>query len=358
MHLNNYIKNPVSEKKKLSPKIINSIKGIILAFVLILLFSILYRNANPVFDNLVSQIDLDFISIPWLFFTLIGYFLFLHILRPYRPEKLIALDLAQKNKLETPEEPFSVQNITQLEGEHTLGSIIFIALNLLLAFFLITDLIYLSTTDVVTNSSYSKSVHEGIYALLFSIICAIVIILYFFRGNLNFFGGNQPIKILTYVWILLNMILVLFTWYKNYLYVEALGLTYRRIGVFVYLLLTTSGLCTTYLKVAQAKSFVYMVRNNIVALFTFLLLSTTIPWDSAITSYNLHRIKNPDLHYLINLGDSNSVQLYTYIKNHYNYPNKGQVKHINKKYADFTKAQNDKTWQEYTLYQFINIPSK
>tara|TARA_R110000796_G_scaffold67449_5_gene154774 strand:- start:23168 stop:24568 length:1401 start_codon:yes stop_codon:yes gene_type:complete len=357
-HLNGYLKNPMPDKKKLSPKIINSIKGVVLAIVLILFFSILYRNANPVFDNFVSLINIDFISIPWIFFTLIGYFIFLHILRPYTPEKLIKLDISQKNTLKAPKETFLFQNQLLLEGEHTLGSIVFMALNTLLIVFLITDIIYLFNTDVVTNASYSKSVHQGIYALLFSIICAIIIILYFFRSDLNFFKGNKRIKRLAYLWIILNMILVFFTWYKNYLYVEALGLTYKRIGVFVYLLLTITGLCTTYLKVAQIKSFIYLVRTNIATLFTFLLLSTTIPWDRAITSYNLLNIKNPDIQYLINLGDSNSVLLHKYTFTQNKYLKKDQVKYINQKYTDFIKEQTEKTWQEFTFYQLTNSLKK
>ena len=142
------------------------------------------------------------------------------------------------------------------------------------------------------------------------------------------------------------------------MYVEALGLTYKRIGVFVYLLLTITGLCTTYLKVAQIKSFMYLVRTNIAAFFAFLFLSTTIPWDKAITSYNLRHIKNPDIPYLINLGDSNSSILYTYTTYQNNHAKKDQTNLIHQKYARFVKEQTEKMWQEYTIYQLKNGLSK
>lgn len=357
-HLNIYLKNPNGEKRKLSPKTINYIKGISLAFVLILIFSILYQHANPVFENLVAQINLDFISVPWVFFTLSGYFIFLHILRPYYPKNLLELDLAQKNSLTKPEAPFTTENLISLASEKTLGSIIFIALNALLAIFLITDIIYLLDANVLSNEAYSQSVHQGIYALLFSIICAILIILYFFRGNLNFFQENQTLKKLTYSWIILNTILVLFTCYKNYAYIQALGLTYKRIGVFVYLILTVIGLSTTYIKVAQIKSFVYLVRTNITAMFLFLLLSATIPWDRAITSYNLSFIKNPDISYLINLGESNSSQLHRFAYDYNGYTTTDQLNRITRKYDAFSKKQSDKKWQEYTIYQVINTTVK
>jgi len=354
--ISNFSQNEKSEvkKKDLSPQLINRLKGGLIALVLIFLFGMLYRNANPVFGDLINQINLDFISIPWLFFTGLGYIIFLHLLRPFNSEELVATDLAQKNDLEQPTELILIAEKKKLAEEHTLGSMVFIALNLLLFFFLATDIIYLFQQTEISNSRYSQSVHQGVYALMFSIVCAIVLILYFFRGNLNFFEGNMRIKSLTYVWIGLNLILVIFTSYKNFMYVEALGLTYKRIGVIVYLLLTLTGLITAYIKVAQLKSFVYLARTNIATVFVFLLISAAIPWDKTITWFNLETIENVDIDYLVNLGDSNSEQLYNFVKK-----NPANIElhiqdRISEKHIAFIAEQSEKTWQEYTLYQIVN----
>ena len=102
----NYTQNQNKEEKKerknISPQLFNRIKGGLLAVVLIFIFGMLYRNANPVFGNLIAKIDLDFISIPWLFFTGLGYIIFLHILRPFNAAEVVASDLSQKNELEQP----------------------------------------------------------------------------------------------------------------------------------------------------------------------------------------------------------------------------------------------------------------
>ncbi|TMM57999.1 DUF4173 domain-containing protein [Maribacter algarum] len=346
------------EKKDISPKLFNRLKGGLAALALLFIFGMLYRNANPVFGNLIERINLDFISFPWLFFTLLGYIIFLHLLRPFDAKELVAFDLAQTNNLKKPTEIVLIGEKKKLEGEHTLGSMIFIALNLLLLFFLTTDVIYLFQKTEISNSGLSQSVHQGVYALMFSIVCAIALILYFFRGNLNFFQGNKRIKSLTYIWIGLNVILVAFTAYKNYTYVETLGLTYKRIGVFVYLLLTLIGLVTAYVKVAQVKNFIYLVRTNIATVFAFLIVSAAIPWDKTITWYNLNTIENPDIHYLIWLGQSNSEQLYEYTKAN---ATKLEIKtkdRIEKKYETFVQAQSEKTWQEYTLYQIAKNDTK
>jgi hypothetical protein len=193
---------------------------------------------------------------------------------------------------------------------------------------------------------------------MFSIVCAILLILYFFRGNLNFFQGNQRIKTLTYVWIGLNVILIAFTSYKNYAYVEALGLTYKRIGVFVYLLLTLTGLVTAYIKVAEIKNFLYLARTNFATLFTFLIISATIPWNRTITWYNLKNIESPDMLYLLDLGYNTSPQLYWYAQENAQTLNPNTRKTIVEKYNIFTTEQEAKSWQEYSLYHLTQSSAK
>ncbi|MRI02206.1 DUF4173 domain-containing protein [Kriegella sp. EG-1] len=343
------------KQKDVSPKLLNRIKGVLVSIVLLCSFGLLYRSANPVFENLIEQINLNFISIPWLFFTLLGYILFLHILRPFDPKELIAYDLSQSNTLNKPTELVLIGEKQKLESESTLGRIVFFALNILLVFFLTTDAIYLLQKTEISNSGYSQSVHQGVYALMFSIVCAIALILYFFRGNLNFYKNNKRLKSLTYLWIVLNIILIVFTWYKNYLYIEALGLTYKRIGVFIYLLLTLTGLITAYLKIIHIKSFTFLLRKNVATVFTMLFISAAIPWDKTITWYNLSFIEKPDIFYLTDLGANNSEQLYKYTKNNPNSIDINIKEIVMEKHVEFLSDQTDKTWQEYTLYQLVNI---
>ncbi|WP_081977544.1 DUF4153 domain-containing protein [Cellulophaga baltica] len=346
--LNSSLKKEGHKSTTLSSKTI--LKALSITIGLIILFSLLYQKSNPVFRSLISAINFDFLSFPWLLFTVFGYFIFLHILRPYYPETLITLDTEQDNSLKRSTPSFSLEQSKKLAEEYTLGSIIFIALNGLLFIFLITDFIYLIDANTSTNSEYSKSVHQGVYALLLSIICAIAIILYFFRGDLNFYTKSQNIKILCYSWIAMNLILILFTWYKNYMYVVTLGLTYKRIGVFVYLLCILAGLCTTYLKVSKTKSFIYLIRSNVAVIFAVLFVSATIPWDKSITYYNLKNIENVDIQYLIDLGDTNSIQLKKYSEEKKETAFEAS---ITTKYSRFIQQEKEKSWQEYSIYSLI-----
>jgi len=348
--LNSSLKKEGHKSTTISSKTKTIFKALSIALVLIILFSLLYQKSNPVFSGLISAINFDFLSFPWLLFTVFGYFIFLHILKPYYPETLITLDTEQSNTLKRSTLSFSLEQCKKLAEEYTLGCIIFIALNSLLFIFLITDFIYLIDANTSTNSEHSKAVHQGVYALLLSIIGAIAIILYFFRGDLNFYTKNQNIKTLSYSWIAMNLILVLFTWYKNYMYVATLGLTYKRIGVFVYLLFILAGLCTTYLKVSKTKSFIYLIRSNVAVIFAVLFISATIPWDKSITYYNLKNIKNVDIQYLIDLGDTNSIQLKKYSE-----AKKATIYQlsISTKYSRFIQQEKEKSWQEYSIYSLI-----
>ncbi len=344
---------PKQERKNLSPQVANYIKGAFLSVGLIVIFVSLYRNANPIFENLIASIDLSFVSIQWVFFTLLGYLLFLNLLEPYRPSELWQFDATRGNTLPSPKMPFSKGDRNRMEKEHIMGSMVLGALNLLLVLFLSTDILYLFQSDVGNNADYSNSVHRGIYALVLSILIAIAIILYFFRGNLNFYEGNRRLKQLTYVWIVLNLALVFSTFYKNWVYVEALGLTYKRIGVFAYLLLTLAGLTTAYFKVSQIKNFMYLLRTNFAILFAFLVLGTTVPWDRTITWYNLNYLDRPDIAYLLRLSDSNLPQLIDYSKTHRSQLVLEQEVAINDRYQEFLEEEEQKTWQELTLYQLV-----
>ncbi len=346
----------IAKKEKTKPSVKKSayIKGGVFAAILFLFFGMLYQGANPVFESLIKSVDLSFVSIPWLFCSFVGYIFFLHFLRPYTPRVLVEADIAKPNELEVPDQPLTSSEHPRLVEEHTLGSIILAALNILLMFFLITDLIYLVSSDVLSNSDYSNSVHRGVYALMFSIVCAISIILYFFRGDLNFFVENQRLKKLAYLWIISNAVLASFTFYKNLTYVTALGLTYKRIGVFIYLLLVLVGLLTTLSKVAQQKNFVFLLRTNFAATLALLIMASAIPWDRAITLYNLSRVEKPDIGYLLKLRPSNSELLYGYGRTHKNDLTASQRANIATRTFEYRTTQRKKSWQSYNWYHLQN----
>jgi len=153
---------------------------------------------------------------------------------------------------------------------------------------------------------------------------AMMVIVYFFRGNLNFYSKNKTIRLLAYLWIFQNMFLVCSVLLRDFHYINALGLTYKRIGVLVFLLLCSIGLVTVYIKVAQQKTFFYLCKVNGLIWYILLLVFGFVNWDPFIASYNINNREtiNLDLDHLTDLSDKalpllnkNKVILRKYLHN-------------------------------------------
>lgn len=321
---------------------IHWIKLIGIPLVFIIVFILLYKNGNSVFNDLISQINLKFINMQWILFSVLGYFIFSNIINPVEVEHTTKLDLETGNSL------FKGKNFSEedLKKEKQLGTTLMLLLNVLIVFYLVTDIIAISTSATSNAETLSNQVHNGINALIASIVIAIVIILYFFRGNLNFYKHNKTLKSLAFIWIILNAVLVILIALKNNIYVSSFGFTYKRVGVYIYLLLTFIGLVTTFLKVLKVKNLLFLFRVNTQIAFAILMLCSTVNWDYHITYYNINYAQSVDLNYLIKLSNNNASLLKTY--NDKNTLSSNNYNRINNKHTNFIELLEDRNWQEYT----------
>ncbi|GAB3834726.1 DUF4153 domain-containing protein [Hymenobacter jeollabukensis] len=134
----------------------------------------------------------------------------------------------------------------------------------------------------------AQFVHEGTYVLIFSILLAMGIVLWFFRRNLNFYQPGLPVlRWGATVWVLQNAVLAVSVGVRNYHYISRMGLAYKRIGVCFFLLLTLFGLLTILLKIWQRRSAFALVRLNSVAAYLVLLALAVGNWEVWIVRYNL-----------------------------------------------------------------------
>ncbi|MCC3157195.1 DUF4173 domain-containing protein [Hymenobacter sp. 15J16-1T3B] len=134
----------------------------------------------------------------------------------------------------------------------------------------------------------AQFVHEGTYVLIFSILLAMGIVLWFFRRNLNFYQPGLPVlRWGATVWVLQNAVLAVSVGLRNYHYITRMGLAYKRIGVCFFLLLTLFGLVTILLKIWQRRSAFSLVRLNSVAAYLVLLALALGNWEVWIVRYNL-----------------------------------------------------------------------
>ena len=279
--------------------------------IITLVFFFLYRASNPLFDNLAANINLDFISFNWIVFTLTGVFLLYGFFYQRKLESLSNWD-ERPGMLEKKE--YNLLKIggkyLNLADENFSGIVLFVLLNLLVLIVNLGDVNFLLITKKLPDGmSYSEFVHQGINALIASIIIAIAIVLFYFRGGLNFFAKSKTIKVLACIWILQNAFMIYSTSCRNTLYIAEYGLTFKRIGVYVYLMLALTGLLTTLIKIIKAKSNSFLFRVNGWVFYAFLIILSFPNWDRIVTGYNVQNNKTEYPSYMFSLSYSNLTDL-------------------------------------------------
>ena len=193
-----------------------------------------------------------------------------------------------------------------LKNENATGLISLLLLNALLLVVNILDLNYIwFNYDPSKEQATYRLVHEGTYVLIFSIMMAMLVVLFFFKGNLNFYNRNKWLKYGAYCWIIQNTFLVASVFMRDFYYIQRFGLAYKRLGVLFFLLMVLIGLISVALKVKNRKTNYYLLRVNAMAAIIVLVMASTVHWDELIAGYNLSRKDKLDLDvpFLLALSD-------------------------------------------------------
>ncbi len=272
-----------------------------------------YTAASDQFASLfVVKLDFDFFQLAVL--TVLGFFLMFNFFYASVPKAVIACNGYLKDDfsdgfLQRKNKGFHLLDVV---SQRRSGEISLILLNAVLMFFII---IYAKEQLGTSNSSGSLSseVHERVYVLILSIVMAIGVIMIYFQGLLNFDSQSGLLKKLSFVWVGLNVLLIVTVFFQNLVYVNAYGLTFKRIGVFIFLLLSLFGLFATWVKLKKRKTNIFLIHRMVGAAFYVLVVSSVINWSWLVTLYNVSHFTNPDWNYLNSL-DYNKQLLNTIYK--------------------------------------------
>ncbi|MBA2612428.1 MAG: DUF4173 domain-containing protein [Bacteroidetes bacterium] len=334
-------------KKSILSIFLTFVVPVIIAFI----FLIIYKSANPLFANYTEKINLDFISLEWVLFTFVGFLIVYGVFYHKRIEPIDQWENKLPLILSKSE---NSKNLNKWDEKKAV-TVLFVLLNVMLIFINVLDVNYLYLGDGMPKGiTHKEFVHNGVGMLILSILLAITTILYFFRGNLNFDKNNKLVRILVYVWIGQNLIMVVSTGLRNHMYVDEALFTYKRIGVYYWLLLASIGLITTFIKIYKTRSAWYLFKSNSLFAYIILVLSAAIDWDKYISDQNLSRIKyiaSLDKKYLISLSETNLAQLYT-IKNDKDF-NTDSLYHF-----EYSYGYQNARWLDYKLYRFFENNAK
>ncbi|NTW33972.1 MAG: DUF4173 domain-containing protein, partial [Bacteroidetes bacterium] len=311
MDLIERMQNRTSSKSKNYLQRILLITG---GFTIVLILFLLYRESNVLFKDFTKDINFDFISFSWIFFTVFGFILLYGFFYHNTIEPFEDLENSINNKLSLEKyvntEVKGIRKHLKIEIELLAGIILLVVLNLLILNVNILDIVYLwAGKGLPKGITFSDTVHQSVGTLIFSIIIAISIILFLFRGDMNFYKKNKALKWLAMIWVLQNIIITISTIYRNQQYIAEYSLTYKRIGVYIFLLLAILGLLSTCIKIITSRSNWYLFRFNGWSFIIVLSLMTPINWDRIITNYNIKNSKEIDIDYLLKLSYENIPDL-------------------------------------------------
>jgi hypothetical protein len=193
-----------------------------------------------------------------------------------------------------------------LKHETQLGVFLMLALNIMLFLLLIFEI-----KDVWIgfswNGQYLKEfVHEGMTVLSIAIVISMLLAIYLFRANQNFFSKNKWLKNLTYLWLGLNIVLVVSVGIRNFWYIYYFALAYKRIALSFFLISCVIGLISIFYKIYQKKNTTFLYRVNGAAVFALFLFASWFNWDVIIAKYNFSNADRAFVHldYLKTLNNS------------------------------------------------------
>ena len=229
----------------------------ILAFILIPLILVsvffgIYSAGSDHFAALFTDYELDLNLWQVFCLSILGFFIAFNYWN-FAVERLIYknhyfLNNDFQKDFRIPKATFS---FLDMDAERISGIISFFCLNILLVFFIFTYNYEQFYEASKTSVQLSEETHERVNAVIMSIIMAILVIMFYFKSDFNFDPKAALMKILAKIWIFLNAVLVLSAAVKNYEYIINYGFTYKRLGVFAFLLLSLIGLALTFIKIQR-----------------------------------------------------------------------------------------------------------
>lgn len=315
------------------------------------LFLIVYTFGSKHFSALFTDYYLDVDIWDLILIAGFGFYISFSFWNYWIPEvcyeknELLDDDFKEGEK-ELKQSSFSFLDI---DFERKSGEITLFLLNALLLVFIVTYN-YEQFFEVVKKSNLSSDTHERVNAVIFSIVMAVGVILFYFKGGFNFDTKAKSLKNLAKVWIVLNSVLILSTLVKNSEYVSFYGLTYKRLGVYAFLILAVIGLIISFMKINKQKTNAFLFNKMFWCFYGTILLCSFVNWGNLITRYNLAVNKGLDYEFLIDLNFNDSLFM-EYFKSH---PDKVKDLYFSKQDA-ILNHQKNAFLTKALYYEFVEV---
>lgn len=336
-------------------KINNNIAKKLVAYVMIpavflMLFFVVYSFGSDHFSSLFTDYTLDIDIVQIILISILGFYISFSFWNYWVPEVCYDKNPMLDNEFSNADEIRNQNTFSflDLDFERKSGEITLLLLNVMLLIFIVTYN-YEQFFEVIQTSQLSAATHERVNAVIFSILMAVGVILFYFKGGFNFDEKAINLKRLAKLWLVLNGILIASTIIKNSEYVSFFGLTYKRLGVYAFLILAIIGLVYAFLKIKNQKTNAYLFNQMIWYFYGTVLLCSFVNWGNLITTYNISVNKGVEPRFLSSLNFNDEARR-AYFSSH----------NLDVLFVDDAGEEEIQSYQEKTFlskalyYQFIS----
>ncbi|MFT3917882.1 DUF4173 domain-containing protein [Cloacibacterium sp.] len=318
---------------------------ILIPALLLLIFFGIYTKGSSHFASFFSDYELDINLWEVIVFAVMGFFLSFNFFN-FQIYEFISKQNHYLNNNFSNEDKISkpTYDFLDLNSERLSGIVSFLGLNILLLFFIVTfNYEQFVELPKATANQLAEETHERVGAVIASIVMAIVVIMFYFKGSFNFDKNAKWLKILAQIWVFLNGVLVLSAFAKNTEYVVNLGLTYKRLGVYAFLLLSIIGLVFTFIKIQKKKTNAFLFNQMFWYVYGTILMCSFVNWGNLATIYNIENNKG-DFEFLYSLHYNDTIL------------NEKFPEEMNER-VNYEKAMNDKEsfLSKVLYYETINF---
>lgn len=322
----------------------------IIPAIFIIVFFTAYSFGSSHFSSLLTDYTLDIDIVEVILIGVLGFYISFSFWNYWVPEVCY-----EKNELLDND----FNNIAEIKSQNTFsfldidferksGEITLVLLNFLLVVFIITYN-YEQFFEVIEKSNLSADTHERVNSVIFSIIMAVGVIMFYFKGGFNFDKKAANLKKLAKIWIVLNGLLIVSTIIKNSEYISVFGLTYKRLGVYAFLILAIIGLVFVFRKITKQKTNAYLVNQMVWYFYGTVLLCSFVNWGNLITTYNIAVNKCVEPIFLSRLNFNDEARREYFSKLHLD----GQLIEIRKE-EEIDEYQNKTFLSKALYYEFLN----
>lgn len=322
----------------------------IIPTIFIIVFFTAYSFGSSHFSSLLTDYTLDVDIVEVILIGILGFYISFSFWNYWVPEVCY-----EKNELLDND----FNNIAEIKSQNTFsfldidferksGEITLILLNIMLLVFIVTYN-YEQFFEVIAKSNLSADTHERVNSVIFSIVMAVGVIMFYFKGGFNFDKKATNLKKLAKIWIVLNGLLIVSTIIKNSEYISVFGLTYKRLGVYAFLTLAIIGLVFVFLKITKQKTNAYLANQMVWYFYGTVLLCSFVNWGNLITTYNIAVNKCVEPIFLSRLNFNDETRREYFSKLHLD----GQLIEIRKE-EEIDEYQNKTFLSKALYYEFLN----